>query len=69
MLTYQKIKESTGVIEIKKDSRDAWFLGEVVNAIGVDTTKSKFDWTEFGLDTRIDSGVVVFKNGVEIRVS
>ena len=60
MLTYDKIRKNRGkIINVEKGSRDAWFLGEAMRALGFDKEKSNFTFTQKGTDVGIDSGKII----------
>jgi len=68
MFDYNIIKENKNKeILIKKNSVDSWRLGEIMKALGFNK-ESKFTWTQWGLDTRIDSGFVIFDNNCKVSI-
>lgn len=67
MIDYSDLKEKRELL-IKQGTADCWKAGEMASVLGIDKARSDFTFTQIGLDTRIDSGVVVFKTGHKIRV-
>ena len=68
-MEYSTIKENPNkTLQVKKDSIDAWKLGEIMWVIGYDKRKSNFSYSQIGLDVLIDSGTIVFSNGAKVKI-
>lgn len=69
MLNYNIIKQNESKeVFIKKYSADSWRLGEIVTAIGINKDRSNFTWSRCGLDTRVDTGFIVFDNNCRVSI-
>ena len=55
-------------LTIEKNSVDSWRLGEMIGAINYDKKNSQFEISFNGLDTRIDSGYVLFNNNCKVEI-